>query len=112
MAEEGLPWDNPNPSPPSAPSPSTPTPPISTITDSPINLRLKLRRLGYSPIPTHGKEVFINGWPQLGEASEDDIIALSRKFRDHPDTGILTATTPALDLDILDAIIAEALGAN
>jgi hypothetical protein len=48
-------------------------------------------------------------WPQLGEASEDTIIALSRKHRDHTNTSILTASTPSLDLDILDATVAEAL---
>jgi hypothetical protein len=68
-------------------------------------LRLRLLTIGYTPLPAHGKEVYLTGWASLTPTTDD----ITGWKRDHPDwnnTGIATRHTPAIDIDIADAMIA------
>src|SRR5262245_10466940 len=68
---------------------------------TPTEFRLQVRANGYQPIPVRGKKPALDGWTGLGNASDDDIRSWERLCV--ANTGILTATTPTLDLDLLDA---------
>jgi hypothetical protein len=68
---------------------------------TPTEFRLQVRANGYQPIPARGKKPALDGWVGLGNASDDDIRSWERLCV--ANTGILTATTPTLDLDLLDA---------
>jgi hypothetical protein len=68
-------------------------------------LRLRLLAIGYTPLPAHGKEVYLTGWGSLTPTADD----ITGWKRDHPgwsNTGIATRHTPAIDIDIIDAVIA------
>ena len=76
---------------------------------TPTEFRLQVRANGYQPIPARGKKPALDGWTGLGNASDDDIRSWERLCV--ANTGILTATTPTLDLDLLDAAtVAEMIG--
>jgi Bifunctional DNA primase/polymerase, N-terminal len=67
-------------------------------------LRLRLLSIGYTPLPAHGKQIYLIGWASLAP-TPDDITSWKR----HPDwsnTGIATRHTPAIDIDITDPVIA------
>jgi putative DNA primase/helicase len=68
---------------------------------TPTEFRLQVRANGYQPIPARGKKPALDGWTGLGNASDDDIRSWERLCV--ANTGLLTATTPTLDLDLLDA---------
>jgi len=68
---------------------------------TPTEFRLQVRANGYQPVPVRGKKPALNGWTGLGNASDDDIRSWERLCVSN--TGILTATTPTLDIDLLDA---------
>jgi hypothetical protein len=68
-------------------------------------LRLRLLSIGYTPIPAHGKEVYLAGWASL-TPTPDDITRWTRKHPDWSNTGIATRYTPAIDIDITDLAIA------
>jgi hypothetical protein len=70
--------------------------------------RLALRAADFDPLPDHGKECFLTGWATKTNVSDTDIrgwqsLAASRN------TGLLAKTTPALDIDILNADAANAV---
>ena len=70
--------------------------------------RLALRTANFDPVPLHGKECHLLGWPTKSNASDTEItswqsLAASRN------TGILCKHTPALDIDILNADAANAV---
>jgi hypothetical protein len=75
---------------------------------SPEELRLKLRAAGFAPIPVNGKRPRIDGWQKLTEVTEHDIRWWSRTRPAEENTGILTARTPVIDIDVLDVAAAEA----
>jgi Bifunctional DNA primase/polymerase, N-terminal len=68
---------------------------------TPTEFRLRARANGYQPIPARGKKPALDGWTGLGNVSDDDIRSWERLCV--ANTGLLTATTPTLDLDLLDA---------
>ena len=70
--------------------------------------RKSLLHAGYKPIPTNGKRPFLNSWQAI-EATEAEIDNWARQHPDALNTGVLTATTPAIDIDVLDAAVAEQL---
>ena len=76
---------------------------------TPEETRLTLCATGYDPIPVKGKGPFIKGWQKLGRTNPDEIRLWTRTYADHLSTGILTARTPALDIDILDPEAAKAV---
>ena len=63
--------------------------------------RLKMRALGYSPIPLNGKIPQINSWPNLGDTTDHQIEAWERVRPAETNTGLLTRNNPAFDVDIL-----------
>jgi hypothetical protein len=64
-------------------------------------LRLKLLRHGYEPIPTIGKEIYIRGW-QRGEITEARIIQETNFHLDHSNTGLRTGRLVPVDIDLHD----------
>jgi hypothetical protein len=76
------------------------------IRDTATKERKRLREAGYLPIPAIGKAPPIPGW-QNTTASEDEI---DRWFSEYPEalnTGIITRTAPAVDIDVYDPDIAN-----
>ncbi len=63
---------------------------------------------GYSPLPVTGKVPLIIGWQDM-EATEDVIAGWEDKYANATNTGILTRTTPAIDIDVLDPAVADEL---
>ena len=63
-----------------------------------LTTRLALRAAGFSPVALNGKRPLLPAWQTLGDADEGEI----GKWPGG-NSGILTAHTPALDLDILNA---------
>jgi len=72
-------------------------------------LRLKLRRSGFSPLPAIGKKVLLEKWTQKLDADADEIAGWAPRYPQWTNTGILTARTPAFDVDIKDAEAASAI---
>jgi hypothetical protein len=86
--------------------------------DDAIAVRLALTHNGYTPLCLYGKEPSqfgkhnaqrgLAGWQHLANVTSSQIYMWSRVWPDATNSGILTALTPALDLDILNepAVIA------
>jgi hypothetical protein len=70
--------------------------------------RKRLLASGYTPIPANGKAVHLAGWPSL-QATEADIEAWARERPGDTNTGLFTARTPAVDIDVLDPEVAAEL---
>jgi Bifunctional DNA primase/polymerase, N-terminal len=82
----------------------------STIDPAEIEAyRLQLRAAGFAPIPITGKAPLLKDWQKLGDATEHQIKGWSRVCPAATNTGMLTRTTPSLDVDILDPEAAEAV---
>jgi hypothetical protein len=64
-------------------------------------LRLELKRAGYSPVPIVGKIPPVNGWTTMAD-SEDAIRAWPTAHRWASNTGLRTRYTPGVDADITD----------
>ena len=78
------------------------------ILDRATAVRKKLVRTGFLPIPCIGKTINITDWPNI-IATEADIDGWFTCYPDAMNTGLLTRTTPAVDLDIYDPAVAEEL---
>jgi RecA-family ATPase len=76
---------------------------------SPEQTRINLHAAGYDPVPVRGKWPHFPGWEKLGGANPNQIRMWTSAYFDHDSTGILTARTPALDIDILDPDAAKAV---
>ena len=61
--------------------------------------RKRLLAAGYLPLPVNGKEPPIKGWQDIA-ATNKIIGTWETKYADATNTGILTRTTPAIDIDI------------
>jgi hypothetical protein len=74
---------------------------------------------GYTPLPLYGKEppIFgrnnerkgLAGWQHLANATSAQILMWQQTWPDAANTGILTALTPVLDLDIVNELAAIAV---
>jgi hypothetical protein len=64
-------------------------------------IRLRLHANGYTPIPVRGKSPKLPAWQKIN-ADRAEIVKWERVHPDDWNTGLLTATTPTLDIDILD----------
>jgi hypothetical protein len=71
--------------------------------------RLQLRAGGFSPLPLNGKRALMEGWARLGDATEHEIRRWTRTRPAETNTGVLTRTSPAFDIDILDPEAVERL---
>jgi Bifunctional DNA primase/polymerase, N-terminal len=70
--------------------------------------RKQLLDAGYVPIPTNGKIPAALAW-QDTDPTEKDIDEWPRQFPAATNTGLLTKCTPTVDIDVLDARVAEEL---
>jgi hypothetical protein len=75
---------------------------------NPTDVRARLVTNDYVPLPCIGKRPVLKEWQTRGQTSESDLAMWARSFPDAVNTGVLTALTPVLDLDILDADAADA----
>jgi hypothetical protein len=67
---------------------------------SPEDVRRRLRANGYHPIPLLGKKAFLPGWPKCDDLTEFQLLSWSRTRPAETNTGILTRTCPAIDIDV------------
>jgi DNA polymerase I len=71
--------------------------------------RQRLLAAGFAPIPIFGKRPPMVGWQKQTATSVEDTERWCRQYPAAKNTGILTAHTPALDIDILGAAAADAV---
>jgi hypothetical protein len=71
--------------------------------------RLALQHNGYSPIPIRSgtKRPPMTAWPQLANATADDIQNWERIYSNAPGTGIIPGRVGMLDIDVTDPVAAE-----
>jgi hypothetical protein len=81
---------------------------VRRMTSQVTELRMALRRAGFDPLPLDGKRPAMNGWQTKFDSSDEEIRLWSKVYPHHPNTGLLTRRTPALDADILNPEAAEA----
>jgi hypothetical protein len=79
------------------------------MADPTTELRLRLFQAGFSPIPLMGKAPCLTGWQQKFETNAAEINLWGKTFAYAANTGILTARTPAFDIDIRDEEAANAV---
>ena len=82
--------------------------PAWMLLDRATAYRKRLLAAGYSPIPVNGKAPPVAGWQDI-EATKVLIAGWVNKYADATNTGILTRTTPAIDIDVFDAVVAHEL---
>ena len=70
--------------------------------------RKRLLAAGYLPIPVNGKAPPIPGWQDI-QATDVLIDSWADKYADATNTGILTRTVAAIDIDVLDSSAADGL---
>jgi RecA-family ATPase len=80
------------------------------IRDAATTQRKRLLQAGYLPIPTDGKKPPIAEWQNL-VADEGAIDGWFHQYPGAFNTGILTRTTPAVDIDVYDPEVAQAIEA-
>jgi hypothetical protein len=80
------------------------------ILDAATTQRKRLLLAGYLPIPTEGKKPPIVGWQHL-VPHEGEIDSWFHQYPTAFNTGILTRTTPAVDIDVYDPDVAQAIEA-
>ena len=78
------------------------------ILDAATTQRKRLLLAGYVPIPTEGKKPPIAGWQKF-VADEGDIDSWFHQYPQAFNTGVLTRTTPAVDIDIYVPDVAQAI---
>jgi RecA-family ATPase len=83
---------------------------IWEVQDAATAARKRLRRAGYHPIPTSGKRPPIAGWTDI-VATDAAIESWSKSFPGALNTGVLTKTTPAVDIDVSDSEVAAEIEA-
>jgi putative DNA primase/helicase len=69
---------------------------------TPTDVRAHLATNNYVPIPCNGKAPVLKEWQKRTETSAGDIDIWATTYPNARNTGVLTARTPALDIDILD----------
>jgi Bifunctional DNA primase/polymerase, N-terminal len=77
---------------------------------TPTAARLALLNAGFSPIPVEGKRPPLKEW-QKAQANATEIELWERLFPAAKNTGVLTARTPFIDIDLLAPEAAEAIEA-
>ena len=80
--------------------------PAWQVLDRATSHRKKLLAAGFLPLPVNGKVPPLPGWQDL-RATPEVIDGWRSKYADAANTGILTLATPAVDIDVLDAAVAD-----
>lgn len=80
------------------------------IQDATTTARKRLLQAGYLPIPTIGKRPPIAGWTDIA-ANEVIIESWGKLYPAALNTGILTRTTPAVDIDVSEGDVADEIEA-
>jgi hypothetical protein len=70
--------------------------------------RLALKHADFAPLPLHNKECHLVGWPTKTLVTDNEIISW-QSLAASRNTGLLTKSTPALDIDILNPDAADAV---
>jgi hypothetical protein len=78
--------------------------------DRATECRKRLLAAGYLPLPVNGKEPSIKGWQDI-KATAGIIDTWETRYADATNTGILTETVPAIDIDIMHPDAAAAVEA-
>src|SRR4029453_12885655 len=78
------------------------------ILDQAVAVRKRLLRAGFLPIPATGKKILVDNWSDI-IATEGEIDTWFSRYPDATNTGVLTRTTPAIDLDVYDPDVAAEL---
>jgi hypothetical protein len=71
-------------------------------------VRKRLLAAGYIPLPVNGKAPPIAGWQDI-QATNILIDKWAYEYTEATNTGILTRTAPAIDIDVLDPAVADEL---
>jgi len=71
-------------------------------------VRKRLLHAGFLPIPAIGKKILLDNWSDI-VATEGEIDTWFSRYPDATNTGVLTRTTPAIDLDVYDPDVAAEL---
>ena len=71
-------------------------------------VRKRLLAAGYRPLPVNGKVPPIKGWSDI-YATNTIIDRWAIEYADATNTGIITRTAPAVDIDVLDGTVADEL---
>jgi hypothetical protein len=90
--------------------PETP-PPENFRPRDPTERRLRLREAGFSPVPVQGKAPPLKSWQDKLDSDAEEITLWGKIYYYAQSTGILTARTPALDIDICNQEAADAVEA-
>ena len=69
---------------------------------TPTDVRQRMIKSGFVPIPVSGKAPVLEGWQKRVETSQSDLDIWSRLHPLATNTGMLTAHCPTLDIDIMD----------
>src|SRR5262245_42137072 len=77
---------------------TTPMDTYDPVGMTPYEIRLAMVENGYTPIPLNGKAPILNEW-QKTVASREGVTKWGNMGAN---TGMVTTTTPVLDIDILD----------
>jgi hypothetical protein len=84
---------------------------MTTTLLTPTEIRLRLRSLGYSPIPLNGKRPLMEGWQTKLETNFEEIQLWPKLYPYDTNTGIITRYVPLFDVDLLLEECAEAIEA-
>src|SRR5467141_3591288 len=84
---------------------------MTTTLLTPTAIRLKLRSLGYSPIPVNGKRPLMEGWQNKFETNSEEIKLWRKLYPYDENTGVITRYVPLFDIDVLLEECAEAIEA-
>jgi hypothetical protein len=79
---------------------------------SPEEIRRQLATAGFVPVPCLGKKPIVDDWQKLADVSPAEIAWWSRTAPAAENTGILTRSAPAVDIDIFDPDAAAAVEAH
>jgi RecA-family ATPase len=72
----------------------------AVTTDDIAELRLAIQANGYSPVPAYKKCVFLEEWPDKLNVPQAEVRQWSQTHPQWRNTGIITSTTPTVDVDI------------
>ena len=76
---------------------------------TPTEIRLKLRRAGFDPIPLNGKRPLFRGWEKMIGVTEQEIERWERARPADENTGVITEYVPTFDIDVYDPDAAQAV---